>query len=86
MRNDRKTSTAFIFLGCLLTAVFAVGLISSRNPEAFLSRYRYDYALESFLRFCRAVWLPAGIAGIPMFLISLLLSLWRENRGRNRRQ
>ncbi len=84
MRNERKTSTVFIFLGCLLTVIFAVGLVSSRNPEAFVSRYRYDYAGEFFLRLCRGIWLPAGVIGIPTFLIFLILSLWREGKNKDR--
>ena len=78
MRKDSKASTVLIFVGALLICVFAVGLICSRNPGAFHSSTRYDYTLESFLRLCVEWWIPAGIVGFPMFLISLILSLRRE--------
>ena len=80
MRKDRKSEAVFIFIGLLLIVFFAVGLTAERNPDAFHSRYRYDYALDSFVGFCRSVWLPSGIIGFPVFLISLLVSLWRESR------
>jgi len=77
-----KSSAVFIFIGALLVVIFAVGLVSERNPEAFLTRYRSELALEHFLAFCRIVWLPAGIIGFPMLLISLILSLIREKKNR----
>ena len=79
MRRERKTTTVLIFAGALLIVVFAVGLISSGNPDFFRSRHRYDYTLEQFIRLCIDWWIPAGIIGIPMFLISLVLSLVRES-------
>jgi hypothetical protein len=80
MRNsDRKSSAILIFIGLLLTAVFAVGLTVSRDPAALLPKHRYDYALESILRLCAEWWIPAGVIGIPMFVISLGISLWRES-------
>ena len=81
MKNrDRKTSTGLIFVGALLIVVFGVGLATSRNPGALLPSHRYDYTLEAFVRLCAEWWLPAGIIGIPMFLISLILSLYRESK------
>ena len=78
--KGRKSGAVFIFLGLLLILVFAVGLIAGKNP-GFLSRdYRYDFALEQFKAFCVSLWLPAGIIGIPMFLISLIVSLIREKK------
>ena len=74
----RKSSAVWIFLGALLVAVAVVGLVSTRNPDAFRSRYRMDYALDQFILFCVNWWIPAGIIGVPMFLISLILSLIRE--------
>ena len=68
--RDNKTSTVFIFVGVLLIVVFGVGL----------TKYRYDYTLESFIHLCTEWWIPAGIIGIPMFLISLILSLYRESK------
>lgn len=78
--KGKKSGAAGIFIGALLIVVFAVGLIASRDPGAFLQSRRYDYAMESFVAFCVNCWLPAGIIGIPLFLVSLLLSLARENR------
>ena len=36
--------------------------------------------VEQFCSFCREFWLPAGIIGIPTFLISLFISLAREKK------
>ena len=73
-----KSGAVFIFLGALLTVIFAVGLIVEKNSGALLLQYRYDLALDHFRAFCAYCWLPAGIIGIPMFLISLIISLIRE--------
>ena len=59
---------------------FAVGLISEKNPEFLSRRHHYELAVEHFRAFCAYVWLPAGIIGIPMFLISLIISLVREKK------
>ena len=69
-----------MFIGILLIVVFAVGLMVDRDPGALSQRYRYDYTLEQFKVFCSAVWLPAGIIGIPLFLVSLIVSLVREKK------
>ena len=85
MRNsDRRSSAIFIFIGLLLTVVFAVGLTVSRDPGALLPKHRYDYALESILRLCAEWWIPAGVIGIPMFLISLIIALVRESREKSK--
>ena len=76
----RKTGAVCIFIGLLGTVIFAVGLICARNPAAFTVKYRYDYTLERFCAFCADWWLPAGIIGIPLFLISLIISLVRESK------
>ncbi len=81
MNKSRKSDAIFIFIGLLLIVFFAVGLTAERHPGAFVSRYRYDYALEFFTGFCRTIWLPAGIIGFPLFLISLIVSIWRESKG-----
>lgn len=75
-----KSEAVWIFLGLLLTAVFAVGLACERNPGAFLSRYSYDFAREQFCAFCREFWIPAGIIGIPMLLITVCVSLARDRK------
>ena len=85
MRKDSKSAAIWIFLGILLTAVFTVGFISSRDPTAFQSRYRVDATLDFVLNICRSIWLPAGIIGIPLFLVSLILDLRRESK-RNRQE
>ena len=78
--KGRKSSAILIFVGLLLIAVFVVGLICEKNPGAFQRKYRYDFALEQFCDFCRNWWLPAGIIGIPTFLVSLLIALRRESK------
>ena len=78
--KGRKSAAVWIFIGLLLIIVFAVGLICEKNPSAFLRKYQYDYALEHFCSFCVNWWLPAGIIGFPMFLISLIISLSRESK------
>ena len=78
--KQSKSSAVAIFVGALLIIIFAVGLVLQRNPGAFQTKYRYDYALEQFCSFCREFWLPAGIIGIPTFLISLFISLAREKK------
>ena len=78
--KGRKSGAILIFVGLLLIAVFVVGLICEKNPGAFQRKYRYDFALEQFCDFCRNWWLPAGIIGIPTFLVSLLIALRRESK------
>lgn len=82
MRN-RKSGTVGIFAGLLLTAVFAVGLIAVRDPAAFIRKNSYDYTLEFAVNLCKTIWLPAGVIGIPLFLISLVRSLWLESKEKN---
>jgi len=82
----RKSGAVAIFLGLLLIVVFAVGLVVERNPAALTQKYRYDFALEQFGGFCAAVWLPAGIIGIPLFLISLIRSLILEKKEKQNSQ
>ena len=81
--KEGKSGAVAIFIGVLLIVVFAVGLICEKNPSAFVRKYQYDFALEQFCVFCRDWWLPAGIIGFPLFLVSMLLSLIRESK-RNR--
>ena len=78
--KQSKGSAVMIFVGALLIIIFAVGLVLQRNPGTFQAKYRYDYALDQFCSFCREFWLPAGIIGIPTFLISLFISLAREKK------
>ena len=78
--RSRKTGAVSLFLGALLIVIFAVGLICEKNPDALNRRYHYDLALEHFSSFCAAWWLPAGIIGIPLFLISLTISLIHEKK------
>ena len=80
--KGRKTGAVCLFIGALLIAVFVIGLICSRNPGALVRPYRYDLAVEQFSAFCAAWWLPAGIVGIPLFLITLIVSLIRERKER----
>ena len=78
--KGRNSGAVAIFIGLLLIVVFVVGLVMDGNPRAFEMRYRYDVALEQFCLFCSRVWLPAGIIGIPLFLVSLIISLRREKK------
>ena len=78
--KEGKSGAVAIFIGVLLIVVFAVGLICEKNPSAFVRKYQYDFALEQFCAFCRDWWLPAGIIGFPLFLVSMLLSLIRESK------
>ncbi len=83
MRRDRRSSAAAVFAGLLLTAVFAVGMVSVRNPGAFQSRYMENTARDFFVGLCEQIWLPAGIIGIPTLLISLILDLRRGRKDRH---
>jgi len=76
----RKSGAVSIFIGILLIVIFAVGLSLVRNPAALARINYYSIALEQFGDFCKAVWLPAGIIGIPLFLFSLIRSLIRERK------
>ncbi len=78
--KDSKATTVTLFVGVLLIVIFVVGLICSKNPGAFQVKYRYDYTLNQFCAFCTNWWLPAGIVGIPMFLVSLFVSLAKEKK------
>ena len=78
--KGRKSGAVWIFIGLLLIVIFTVGLIYEKNPSAFLRKYQYDYALEHFCSFCVDWTLPAGINGIPMYQISLIISLVRESK------
>lgn len=80
--KGRKSGAVSIFIGALLIVVFIIGLALQRNPDALYRPYRYDLTLEHFAWFCSQIWLPAGIIGIPLFLVSLILSLIRERKDR----
>lgn len=78
--KGRNSGAVLIFIGLMLIVIFAVGLAVDRNPGALNRPYHYDFALDQFGAFCAGVWLPAGIVGIPFFLISLIVSLVREKK------
>ena len=78
--NSRNSDAVRMFIGLLLIVVFAVGLAVDRNPGALARPHRHDLALEQFEAFCSRIWIPAGIIGIPLFLISLIISLLRERK------
>ena len=78
--KGRKSGAVTLFIGLLLIVIFAVGLTLVRNSGALTLKNRYDIALEQFGSFCQAIWLPAGIIGIPLFLWSLIRSLIRERK------
>jgi hypothetical protein len=81
--SARTSGAVGIFLGALLIAVMVIGLVASRNPGAFIRKYRYDFAWESFVSFCQNWWIPAGVIGIPTFLFSLIRALILESREKN---
>ena len=78
--KSRKSGAIALFIGFLLIVVFVVGMIVDGNPNALKRRCHYEYAIEQFGAFCAGVWLPAGIIGIPLFLITLVVSLIRERK------
>ena len=78
--RGRSAGAVTIFIGVLLIVIFVVGMIVDANPRALQRKYRYDVALEQFGIFCSRIWLPAGIIGIPLFLVSLIISLVREKK------
>ena len=78
--RGRNSGAVAILIGALLIVIFAVGLAVDGNPNALTQKYRYDFSIEQFGVFCSKVWLPAGIIGIPLFLISLIVNLIREKK------
>ena len=77
--KSRKSGAVSLFLGLLLIVIFGVGLTVEQNPAALMHPKKYDHALLQFGAFCSAIWLPAGIIGIPLFLFSLIKSLIQEH-------
>ena len=80
--KGRKSAAVALFLGALLTVIFAVGIAWTHNPGILAQRRYYDATIDRFITFCANVWLPAGIIGIPLFLISLTVSLIREKKNK----
>ena len=78
--KSRKSGAVSLFLGLLLIVIFGVGLTVDQNPAALVQPKKYYHALLQFGTFCSAIWLPAGIIGIPLFLFSLIKSLIQEHR------
>ena len=78
--KGRNSGAVLIFIGLLLIVIFAVGLTVDSNPTALRRQYVYNSALEWFGAFCAGIWLPAGIVGIPLFLVTLIVSLVRERK------
>ena len=84
--RSRKSGAVSLFLGLLLIVIFGVGLTVDQNPAALVQPKKYDHALQQFGTFCSAIWLPAGIIGIPLFLFSLIKSLIQEHKARKEDQ
>ena len=78
--KNKKSGAVSLFLGLLLIVIFGVGLTVDQNSAALVQPKKYDHALLQFGTFCSAIWLPAGIIGIPLFLFSLIKSLIQEHR------
>lgn len=75
-----SSGVGFIFVGALLTVCFAVGLSFNNDPSLYIQARNVNIAREQFASFCGSIWLPCGIIGIPMLLISLIVCLYRESR------
>ena len=84
--KSRKSGAVSLFLGLLLIVIFGVGLTVEQNPAALVQPKKYNHALQQFGTFCSAIWLPAGIIGIPLFLFSLIKSLIQEHKARKEDQ
>ena len=82
--NGRNSGAVFIFLGALLTFCFGVGLASTRNPGILQRAGTYSFVRNQFVNFCAYWWLLLGIVGIPMLIISLIVSLVRERKEKDR--
>lgn len=84
--KGRKSGAVAMLIGLFLIVVFFMGMAVDNNPRALMRNDGYDRALELFGVFCAGIWLPAGIIGFPLFLISLIISLVREHREKSREQ
>ena len=82
--KGKKSGAVAIFIGALLIVIFVVGRILKDNPTALLQKYRYDLSVEHFGWLCSKIWLPAGVVGFPLFIISLVRSLVREKKERDK--
>ncbi len=82
--KNQKSYAIFIFLGALLSVFFLVGLVFANNPDAFFDPRREDITLIHFTRFCYQYGFYCGIVGLPMFVISLILSLVQEKKDSGR--
>ena len=82
--SKNKSGAVSIFIGLLLIAVFIVGLVAMNNPAAFTRKNYYDQTLDFVVNLCRSIWLPAGIIGIPLFLVSLVRCLYLESKEKRR--
>ena len=78
--KSRGTETFFIFLGALLTFCFFTGLVYARNPGMLYQRGIYDAAWEMFVGLCSKWYVELGIVGVPMLLITLIVSLVRGKK------
>ena len=78
--KQRGSETVFIFLGALLTFCFGIGLAYARNPETLMRRGWYDLTWENFTAFCGEWYIVMGIIGIPMLLITVIVSLSRDKK------
>lgn len=82
--KGRNSGAVFLFIGAVLTFCFGVGVAWMRNPGMLYRSGDYSLLRNQFLNFCGSWWLPLGIIGIPMLLISLIVCLVRERKDRDR--
>ena len=78
--KGKNSSAVFIFLGALLSFGFGIGVAYMKNPGMLIRRGQFDISWEMFTAFCGKWYWLMGLIGIPMFLISLIISLVRERR------
>lgn len=78
--KSRGSETVFIFLGALLSFCFGIGLAYARNPGMLYQRNSYDLSWEMFVSFCGKWYIVMGLIGIPMLLITLIVSLVRGKK------
>lgn len=79
MHQDHKGTAICVFLGLLFIIFSVLGFSFYQNPGNFLKADRYDLAFEQFLRFCCSLRYAFGAVGIPLFLISLIVSIVRKH-------
>ena len=79
--RSRGSETVFIFLGALMSVCCGIGAAYAHNPGMLYQRKIYNLAWERFVIFCGNWYIVLGIIGIPMLVITLIVSLARDRKG-----